>query len=73
MVFEANPELLEQSADGAHDEVRTAINQIISRALGSWCELIKRAWVTGVCGEEAERWGIQLELGHAAPGLRQSR
>jgi hypothetical protein len=70
LVVDANPELLEQLAAPDNQAARRTINRIIASSLGTWCELMHRSWITGVCGAEAQRWSSQLELGHASPHAR---
>lgn len=70
LVVDANPELLEQLAGPDNRTARRTINRIIALSLGSWCELMHRSWITGVCGGEAQRWSSQLELGHALSPAR---
>lgn len=72
IVFAANPDLLEESARGDYVAARRATNRILALTLGSWCELVYRAWRTGVCGAEAGKWSTQLELGHPVPTGRRS-
>jgi hypothetical protein len=67
MVLEANPEVLEQLAGAGHREARIGINEILATSIGGWCELIRRSWITGVCGDQAQQWSYQLDLGHEAP------
>jgi len=71
LVYDANPDLMEESAYGDYVAARRAINRILGLTLGSWCELIVRAWRTGVCGAEASKWCGQLELGYPLPRRRQ--
>jgi hypothetical protein len=66
-ILEANPEMLDQLAGSEHDRARQDMNDIIAWGLGMWCELLVRSWMTGVCGEIAQRWSAQLELGHTPP------
>jgi hypothetical protein len=67
MVIEANPELLEQLAGEDRDVARGTMNRVLALSFGAWCELIKRSWATGVCGDEARTWSPQLDLGHEVP------
>jgi hypothetical protein len=68
-VIEANPDMIEESAYGDHDQVRQDMNRIIARSFGLWCELVLRSWMTGVCGDRAQEWSGQLDLGHVRPRL----
>jgi hypothetical protein len=67
LIYEANPDLMEESATGDYVGARRSINRIIGVTLGSWCELVSRSWITGVCGSTAMKWSAQLELGHPTP------
>lgn len=69
-IIEGNPDMLDDLASEAHDEVRIQMNRIIARSMGLWCELVYRAWVTGVCASLAQQWSPQLDLGHPEPKLR---
>jgi hypothetical protein len=68
-IVEANPEMLEQLAGRERDQARHTMNRIIAWSLGMWCELMLRSWMTGVCGETAQQWSSQLDLGHPRPRL----
>jgi hypothetical protein len=66
-ILEANPEMLEQLAGSERERARQDMNDVIAWSLGLWCELLVRSWMTGVCGDVAQRWSAQLELGHPPP------
>jgi hypothetical protein len=70
LILEANPEMYDELASDGHARVRASMNDITAWVLGQWCELIYRAWVTGVCGELARQWSPQLDLGHPEPTVR---
>jgi hypothetical protein len=59
-IVDANPEMLDLAADGEHETIRTDMNRILGLSLGLWCELIRRSWITGVCGALAAQWSPQL-------------
>ncbi len=69
-IIEANPEMLDQFAGGETAVARATMNEILAWSLGVWCELIYRAWVTGVAGDLARQWSPQLQLGHTVPRFR---
>ncbi len=69
-IVEANPEMLDQAAAGQQQQLRDDMNRIIAWSLGIWCELLQRSWITGVCGDVAQQWSSQLELGHPPPRVR---
>jgi hypothetical protein len=62
LVIEANPEFLDELPGPNRGEVRSQMNEIVGKALGTWCELIRRAWLTGICGELAKVHGHSLDL-----------
>lgn len=69
-IVEANPEMLDLAAEGEQETIRADMNQILAWSLGLWCELLRRSWMTGVCGTLAQQWSAQLDLGHPEPRLR---
>ncbi|HET6507372.1 MAG TPA: hypothetical protein VFG42_11345 [Baekduia sp.] len=69
LILEANPEMYEGLVSN-YDHVRAELNDIIAWCLGQWCELLTRAWITGVCGELARQWSPQLSLEHPPPNVR---
>ncbi|HTU15614.1 MAG TPA: hypothetical protein VMF31_10475 [Solirubrobacterales bacterium] len=64
IVIEANPEFLDELSGPSSGKVRSQMNEIIGKALGNWCELVRRAWLTGICGEVAKVHGHSLDLGN---------
>ena len=70
LILEANPEIYDELASVGHDRARADMNEIIAWVLGQWCELISRAWITGVCGDLARQWSPQLNLGHPPPTVQ---
>ena len=39
------------------DHLVPRLNAVISVSMAGWCELIIRAWITGICGEDVRKWG----------------
>jgi hypothetical protein len=69
-IVAANPEMLDQLAGPEYENARQNINGILAWCLGMWCELVLRAWTTGVFGAVAQQWSPQLNLGHPPPRIK---
>jgi hypothetical protein len=63
-LLQRRPDLLKRLATPEPDwrATRQEMNQIIAESLKGWCELIARAWMTGVFGDQAKQWAPQLGL-----------
>ena len=64
MILEANPDMMEDLAGESWEDARQELNKIIAWSMALWCELLRSAWATGVCGALARMQSPSLDLGH---------
>ena len=56
----ADHRMIAQTSDRGLQHVREGINQLLINSLVSWQEFYARAWIQGVCGEQARGHGFSL-------------
>jgi hypothetical protein len=62
-LLDERPDLRTALAEGDWETGRKSLNQLIAGSLWRWCELVRRAWITGAVGQQAKQWAAQLDFG----------